>query len=800
MKRSAALACLLASVAFSSGTNLARAEADAKAAGGKSALELRIDRAVKKAVEWFRGTQNRGKGKDGAWSFREPYWESGMTSLAIFSMLKAGVDKNDPMIKAGFQYIAENVTAGARPTEMYTYNVVAQMLAIEAAYREMLKTRSPQNPGEKALLAIFEANFDYCQKALKNGEAGYTHDQMGIDMSNTQFVVMGLEAAHRAGYKLSSRLWYDILRRCMEIQAADGPAVNQVNILSNRGDEVDKHGYIIRDRYGWLTGKPAKARGWTYGDFFKKDEIYGSMTCAGVANLLSCLFVLENEEEFKKNYEKSFQNALRDGFAWLQKYYAVNANPAEPSFWSQGRLYKGDTFWTYYYLFTLARITTATNIRFIGNRNWYEEGADFLLKAQRPEGNWDQVVHETHNFKSDCIPIVNTAFALWFFSSLDHSRTGDPEAEAATIREGGKPPKDMNEFEQKTFKLMMDVHRDEERWDVDSPLDGTADLVYGLSVHPVYDRAKEEAKVKEGLANLLKNVIPSEQAMEQALKNVKATDTMSTYYEKHLLYERWRTKTICRTILAAAGSSATDKDWEKAAADKAQVKIKPGAAAKAAISSLEKHLVSHAIKVGRDQLAWSDSCGRPTVLQPDSLNTAFALRALYAAGLCGASQQSAVWKAAAKFLISTQEEKGPETDAAGPDGKPSGKKVKALGFGVTPGDRAQLDVTLEVMSALHLCLEEAKAAGALKKEIDEAIESGWAWLTLHFKGYSDFGILAAARRLGTLSGRTHIGQLDWNQEGLKFIGFQDESRGYLSPDCSRKIAFTFYFLSTRFLV
>ncbi len=766
---------------------------------GKSELEIRVDRAVKKAFDWFRKTQNRGKGKDGAWSFREPFWESGMTSLAIFAMIRAGMDKNDPMIRAGFQYIAENVSAGTRPTEMYTYNVATQMMAIEAGYREMLKSRSPQNAMEKALLAIFEADFDYCQKALKNGEAGYTIDQQGIDMSNTQFLVMGLEAAHRAGYRLNTRLWIDILKKGMETQAPDGPAVAQVNILSSKGDEVDKNGYIIRDRYGWITGKPAKARGWTYGDYFKKDEIYGSMTCAGVANLLSCLFVLENEDEFKKVLEKDFQVALRDGLAWLQKFYAVNANPCEPSFWSMGRLYKGDTFWTYYYLFTLARITTATNIRFLGNRNWYEEGSDFLIKAQRPEGCWDQVAHETHNFKSDCIPIVNSAFALWFFSSLDHSRTGDPEAEAKAAREAGKAPEKMPDFELKLLKMVNDIHRPDERWDVDSPVDGTADLVFCLGTHNSFDSQRDDPKVKEALEFLVKSVIAGEQAMDFALKEVKAADTMSTYYEKHLLYERWKTRTLARTLLALTAASATAKEWEKAEADKAMVKPKPSAAAKQAMAAIEKQISTHAVKVGRDQMGWADSCGRPTVLVPDSWSTVFALRALYAYGLCGAPQQAGTWKAAAKFLISVQEKEGPEAEIPGPDGKPSGRKAKARGFGVLPGDPAELELTMEVMSALVLCAESGKASGPFRKEIDEALDSGWAWLGLKFKGFSNFNLLASAKRLGKLSARTHIGGVDWAAEGLKFIGFQDESRQYLVPDCARRIAFTFYFLSPRFL-
>ncbi|MHC4601628.1 MAG: hypothetical protein ACYS47_21745, partial [Planctomycetota bacterium] len=257
----------------------------------KSVLERRIDKAVKRAFEWFRKNQNKkGKGKEGAWSHREPYWESGVTCLALYTMLRSGIDREDPMIQAGFRYVANNVSAGKRPTEMYTYNVATQMLAIEEAFGDMLRSRNPKTGLEKTLKAIFEANFEYCKLALKKGEAGYTIDQLGIDLSNTQFLVMALEAAHAAGYKIPPATWLEILAKGIKLQAEDGPTVHRVNILSSKADEVDKYGYVIKDRYGWIPGKPAKARGWSYGEFFKKDEIYGSMTCAGVANLLSCSF------------------------------------------------------------------------------------------------------------------------------------------------------------------------------------------------------------------------------------------------------------------------------------------------------------------------------------------------------------------------------------------------------------------------------------------------------------------------------------------------------------------------------
>ena len=138
-------------------------------------------------------------------------------------------------------------------------------------------------------------------------------------------------------------------------------------------------------------------------------------------------------------------------------------------------------------------------------------------------------------------------------------------------------------------------------------------------------------------------------------------------------------------------------------------------------------------------------------------------------------------------------------DLLGPDGKSAGKKAMARGFGVLPGDPAELELTMKVLCALHRAREHGKLSGSLAKELDASIDDGFAWLQLHFKGFDRFPLLVLARRLGVIFGRDHVGTVPWKEEGLKFLGFQGGTRGYVGPDCSRRIACTLYFLAKRFL-
>ena len=228
-------------------------------------------------------------------------------------------------------------------------------------------------------------------------------------------------------------------------------------------------------------------------------------------------------------------------------------------------------------------------------------------------------------------------------------------------------------------------------------------------------------------------------------------------------------------------------------------KLKVSSGAKKRVSALVKHIFSHGKKTGSDKLGWVDSCGRPTMLRPDAKNTALVLRALSAAGRCGVNKPATIWKAAGNFLLTTQQEDGPPVDLLGPDGKASDKKAHARGFGVLPGDPPELELTMDVLSALHLVRENGKLSGKIAKEMDQAIDDGFAWLQLNFKGYQNFALLVCARRLGVISGRDHLGEFDWKQEGLKFIGYQKETRGYIAHDVARRIAYTLFFLSKRFI-
>jgi hypothetical protein len=115
---------------------------------------------------------------------------------------------------------------------------------------------------------------------------------------------------------------------------------------------------------------------------------YGSMTAAGIGSM----FII---------HEHNMKNAtvcgaamddpfVRRGLDWLAAHFSVLQNPLQ-----QGAHH-------YYYLYALERIGVMAGQKFIGGHDWYREGADYLVGAQRDTGIWDAE------------PPVSTEFALLF--------------------------------------------------------------------------------------------------------------------------------------------------------------------------------------------------------------------------------------------------------------------------------------------------------------------------------------------------------------------------------------------------
>jgi hypothetical protein len=223
------------------------------------------------------------------------------------------------------------------------------------------------------ILAMFLAEFDDTQPALQkiadqivaaqaeSGIWGYTLPERyrSENVSTSQYALLGLQAA------------------------------------ANRGCKIPPASFDKAARYFLQNSKDG---GWGY-DNRGNNTPHGAATAIGVACLRICRAHLDPALAGK------IDPAVDAGLGWLGRNFSVMDHPGKKP-WKAHK----DALWLYYYLYSLERAGIFSNAPKFGDREWYREGAEFLVAKQRADGMWDPT-HERHEDDD-----LATCFALLFLA------------------------------------------------------------------------------------------------------------------------------------------------------------------------------------------------------------------------------------------------------------------------------------------------------------------------------------------------------------------------------------------------
>jgi len=209
-----------------------------------------------------------------------------------------------------------------------------------------------------------------------SGEGLWQYPEGAFDHSNTQYAVLALAAARRCGVAVPKQTWDKLVTHFLRAQMQDGEKVAWLERTSG-----DKGATVARGE--------AKARGWGY---VGPDNPTASMTSSGLACLMIADDAARSMEKRDAGPSRQVREAVRDGLAWLAKNFAVDSNPG------------GDMAWHYYWLYGLERVGTLSSRTYIGEHDWYRDGAEYLLAHQAADGSWSSTLG----------PVVDTSFALLF--------------------------------------------------------------------------------------------------------------------------------------------------------------------------------------------------------------------------------------------------------------------------------------------------------------------------------------------------------------------------------------------------
>lgn len=304
---------------------------------------------VEKGIEKAVNFLLRDQLPDGGWPDYDNRYPYGVTALVTLALLNAGLPPEHPKVAK-----ALNNLDGNRLGKVYSISL--QTMAFCSA-----------NPNKYA--QQIEANTRWLlDEQHENGGWGYGGDPGYTDPSNSQFALLALHEAQRGGVQVPEKEWRQVFGRAKRYWR---------RLQENNGSFK----YNSTDRDG-----------------------RGSMTCAGIASMVivgAQLSGLEDNQDAVECCGAINEDAERieTGLEWLGRNFTVIHNPV----FRQYHLY---------YIYALERVGRLTGRRFIGEYDWYREGANYLINVMQNK-EFGSIV-AAGSFQGN--EYSETAFALLFLA------------------------------------------------------------------------------------------------------------------------------------------------------------------------------------------------------------------------------------------------------------------------------------------------------------------------------------------------------------------------------------------------
>jgi len=356
-------------------------------------LQPAVEAAIDRGVAWLLARQLR----DGSWQNASASFPCGQTALAVYALLRSGLAKDHPAVARGLANLAAQ-----SPAE--TYSLGLMLVAFEAtadpAWHDKMRALV------KSLVASQQrAGWSYAP-APRPG-AVYDDALPQVDLSNTQYAVLGLRAAEHAGVEVPVEAWTRALEAALALQE---PAAD-VEIPRKDGRAGTEKSRIAGFRYRLDRGASA------------------SMTDAGTAIVSICRDALG--KKMKAETAAASQRSLETSSAWIAYRFNLEENYGPTEAQNQ-----------YYYLYGIERVGTLLGVERFGDHAWYLEGAKWLLAHQDKEGTWAVHGYGPTGWR-EIVEETDSCFAILFLrrASRPTVRTGpDPREQGTHVPKGATAP------------------------------------------------------------------------------------------------------------------------------------------------------------------------------------------------------------------------------------------------------------------------------------------------------------------------------------------------------------------------
>ena len=316
-------------------------------------------------------------------------------SVACYALIKSGLDKKHPdVLKVVEEVIFKCRTGGYLPGGHHNYEAGVDAMLLEAVDPVAYK---PQLQSIASFLIAHQ---------LACGAWYYLNDErLNVgDTSITQYAILGLWAASRAGIDIPIEVWEKAAHWLIQTQSPDGgfsyhptDAIKSTITMSAAGTGTLL--IIRRELFG--SGDPVEP---------------GRAGPAPVGRRFGVLERLPDELKPEAPKVKTVPTMSRS---------SLDKSIKEGVGWSTGHFGERSSEWICYYLYGIERMAALLDVEKIGTHDWYDDGATELLRRQLPDGGWNDQTR----------PVPSTALAILFLTKA--TSTILPKAKKREVLVGG---------------------------------------------------------------------------------------------------------------------------------------------------------------------------------------------------------------------------------------------------------------------------------------------------------------------------------------------------------------------------
>jgi hypothetical protein len=346
-----------------------------------------IKTAIKKGVEYLKKTPVTSSGATAM----------GYQALKLFALLRSGVSAKDPVIQTGLKKIAAMKLGRTYDVSLYIMVLEALSVTRKPPARNSSMPRYIRGRVGRDQLKKIQACANWLINGRNVGKGTWHYTAVGgagegaapkrtnaYDNSNTQFAVLALHAAHRAGAKIDPVVWREIFTHFQSVQCkSTGQGRHDIGMSGEseaRKRKRKKRRTTARSgNNGTRGGVPY--RGWSYG---AASTAYGSMTNAGLSSLAIAADMLKSHRKFTVKDNNEFTRMVAEGLHWQAQNYSITKNPGQSS-----------SSWYYYYMYSLEKACELIGVDLFDKHDWYLEGADYICALQAAAGSWNRSASDT---------------------------------------------------------------------------------------------------------------------------------------------------------------------------------------------------------------------------------------------------------------------------------------------------------------------------------------------------------------------------------------------------------------------